>query len=119
VKKVILLIGKNKIVRDVDEAFDRIKNVIAPYHAKYIGLDTPCAKAGKCCDCDSPQRICNITTVISKKPPAVDFTIVLVDEDLGLGWDPDWPEKRREKIASAYRVEMEKFRASMPPPPRQ
>lgn len=119
VKKVILLIGKNKIVRDVDEAFDRIKNVIAPYHAKYIGLDTPCVKAGKCCDCDSPQRICNITTVISKKPPAVDFTIVLVDEDLGLGWDPDWPEKRREKIASAYRVEMEKFRASMPPPPRQ
>ena len=119
VKKVILLIGKNKIVRDVDEAFDRIKNVIAPYHAKYIGLDTPCAKAGKCCDCDSPQRICNITTVISKKPPAVDFTIVLVDEDLGLGWDPDWPEKRREKIASAYRVEMGKFRASLPPPPRQ
>jgi hypothetical protein len=114
VKKVILLIGKNKIVRDLDEAFDRVQHVIAPYHAKYLGLDTPCAKKGKCCDCNSPQRICNITTVISKKPLAVDFTIILVDEDLGLGWDPAWPEKRKEKIASAYREEIGKFTAAMP-----
>ena len=30
VKKVILLIGANKIVRDVEEALDRIQNTIAP-----------------------------------------------------------------------------------------
>jgi hypothetical protein len=34
---------------------------------------------------------------------------------LGLGWDPDWPEERIEKITLAYRVEMEKFRASFLP----
>ena len=115
VQKVILLIGANKIVRDVDEAIDRIQQTISPYHAKYIGVNTPCAKTEKCSDCSSPQRICNITTILLKKPPSVDFTIILTGEDLGLGWDPAWPEERIEKIKSAYRAEMEKFRAMLPP----
>ena len=115
VKKVILLIGANKIVRDVEEALDRIQHTISPYHAKYIGLNTPCAMTETCSDCNSPQRICNITTILLKKPPSVDFSIVLTGEDLGLGWDPDWPEERIEKIKSAYRAEMEKFRAMLPP----
>jgi hypothetical protein len=119
VKKVILLVGANKIVRDVNEAMDRVQNTISPYHAKLIGLNTPCALTEACSDCDSPFRICNITTIITKKPPSVDFAIVLTGEDLGLGWDPDWPEERIEKIKAAYRAEMEKFRASMPPPPRK
>jgi hypothetical protein len=118
VKKVILLIGANKIVRDVNEALDRIQNAISPFHAKNIGLNTPCALTEACCDCDSPQRICNVTTILLKKPPSVDFAIVLTGEDLGLGWDPAWPEERIEKIKSAYCREMEKFRASFPPPPR-
>jgi hypothetical protein len=110
-KKVILLIGRNKIVRDLDEALHRVKHVIAPYHAKTMGMKTPCSKTGKCEDCSSPQRICNVTTIISKKPPGVEFAIILVGEDLGLGWDPNWPKKRIEKIASAYRSEMEKMNA--------
>jgi hypothetical protein len=114
VKKVILLIGANKIVRDVEEAIDRIQHTISPYHAKYIGLNTPCASTETCSDCDSPQRICNATTILLKKPPSVDFSIVLTGDDLGLGWDPDWPEDRIEKIKAAYRAEMEKFRAMLP-----
>ena len=116
VKQVILLVGANKIVRDLGEALERVQKVISPYHAKYLGLNTPCAATGECSDCNSPQRICNITTIISKKPPMVDFLIVLVGEDLGLGWDPEWPKERIEKIAAAYRTEIEKFRASLPPP---
>jgi hypothetical protein len=116
VKQVILLVGANKIVRDLGEALERVQKVISPYHAKYLGLSTPCAATGECSDCNSPQRICNITTIISKKPPLVDFLIVLVGEDLGLGWDPEWPKERIEKIAAAYRTEIEKFRASLPPP---
>ncbi len=119
VKKVILLIGANKIVRDVNEAMDRIQDTISPFHAKNIGLNTPCALTEACSDCDSPQRICNITTILLKKPPSVDFAIVLTGEDLGLGWNPAWPEQRIEKIKSAYVKEMEKFRASFPPPPRK
>jgi hypothetical protein len=115
VKKIILLIGANKIVRDVDEAIDRIQHTISPYHAKYLGCDTPCAKTETCHDCNAPRRICNITTILLKKPPSVNFTIVLTGEDLGLGWDPTWPAERIEKIKSAYRVEIEKFMASLPP----
>ncbi len=115
VKKVILLIGANKIVRDAGEALDRIQNVLSPYHAKNIGVNTPCAKTEKCSDCTSPQRICNITTILHKKPPMTDFAIVLTGEDLGLGWDPAWPQERIDRIKAAYRAEMEKFRASLPP----
>jgi len=118
VRKVILLIGANKIVRDVPEALERVQQIISPYHAKYIGVDTPCAQTEECMDCDSPQRICNITTIITKKPPSVEFAIILTGEDLGLGWDPDWPEERIERIKKVYLAEMEKFRASMPPRPK-
>jgi len=115
--QTILVVGRNKIVKDVDDALDRVQNVIAPYHARNMGLSTPCAKTGKCEDCSSPGRICNITTIISKKPPSMDFTIILVNEDLGLGGDPDWPEERKEKIAAAYREEWKKLMESMGPYP--
>lgn len=119
VRKVILLVGRNKIVRDVDEAMERVQKVIAPYHAKYLGLKTPCAFTGECSDCDSPQRICNAMTILVKKPPMTDFTIFLVGEDLGLGWDPAWPEERIEKIQAAYRKEIQEFMAKLPPPPSE
>jgi len=115
VKQVVLLVGANKIVRDLEEAMDRVRKTISPYHAKYLGMNTPCAATEECSDCDSPYRICNITTIIWKKPPSVDFTIVLTGEDLGLGWDPDWPQERIDKITAGYRAEIEKFRAMLPP----
>ncbi|MFC1840018.1 lactate utilization protein [Thermodesulfobacteriota bacterium] len=115
--KTILVVGRNKIVKDVDEALDRVQNVIAPYHAKNMGVPTPCSKTGKCEDCNSPARICNITTIISKKPPGMDFTIILVNEDLGLGYDPDWPQERIEKITSAYREEWQRLMDLMGGPP--
>lgn len=117
VQKVILLIGANKIVRDVPEALERVQKVLAPFHAQCLGMKTPCATTGVCTDCNAPHRICNITTIISKRPPSVDFSIIISKEDLGLGWDPTWPEERIEKIKTAYRAEMEKFLATLPPSP--
>ena len=110
-KKVILVIGQNKIVRDIDEAFDRIKNLIAPYHAMNLGRKPPCVTTGRCTDCKSPERVCNVTTIIEKKPTFTDIAIVIVGEDLGLGWDPAWPEERKERIASVYRKEIKKLMA--------
>lgn len=114
---VILVVGRNKIVKDVNEALDRVQNVLAPYHARNMGIPTPCAKTGKCEDCNSPARICNIVTILNKRPPGIDFTVILVNEDLGLGWDPDWPEERKEKIASAYVKEWQDMMEKMGPPP--
>ncbi len=109
-KKVILVIGMNKIVRDVDEALDRVKHIIAPYHAKIIKRKTPCAKTGQCSDCNAPDRICNVTTIIEKKPSMTDTAVILVGQDLGLGWNPDWDESRIERILSVYRQEIEKMK---------
>ncbi len=115
-RKAILVIRQNKIVSTVDEAIKRIKYVIAPYHGMTMGIQAPCAKSGKCSDCKSPGRICNITTIIEKKPRMTEIAIILVGQDLGLGWDPDWPEERKEKIASAYRAAWEEERAAFRPP---
>jgi len=82
-EKVILIIGRNKIVADVDAAIDRVRNVAAPMNAKRFGLKTPCATTGKCSDCSSPQRICNLTLIIEKQKPKGRITVILVNEDLG------------------------------------
>ena len=100
--KVILIVGRNKIVKDADEAIYRIKNVIAPAHAKRKGRKTPCAVTGKCSDCDSPDRICGVTVILEKKPLSTDLSVILIDEDLGLGWDPAWDERRIDEIRSNY-----------------
>jgi hypothetical protein len=101
-KKVFIVAGKNKIVKDVDEALCRIKNVIAPFHARTKGFATPCAQAGRCSDCSAPKRICSVTSIIEKKPWRTDVSVILVKEDLGLSWDETWPEDRIHKIKSNY-----------------
>jgi hypothetical protein len=83
-KKVIVVCGINKIVRDIEEAQKRVRQWTAPMNARRLGLKTPCAETGECADCSSPQRICNIFTVLAKKPTRTDITVLLVGEQLGL-----------------------------------
>lgn len=82
-KNVILVCGVNKIVRDIAEAQRRVQDWVAPMNAKRFGLKTPCAETGKCADCSSPQRICNLYTILAKKPFRTDITVLLVGEPLG------------------------------------
>lgn len=101
-RKVFIILGKNKIVKDVDGALYRIKTLIAPFHAKTKGYATPCTKTGKCYDCSSPKRICSVTAIIEKKPWRTEISVILVNEDLGLSWDETWPEERISNIKSNY-----------------
>jgi hypothetical protein len=80
--KVILVAGTNKIVKDVPEAFERLKEV-APINAKRVGVATPCVETGECIDCDVPTRICNVYTVIRRMMFPGRLTIILVKEKLG------------------------------------
>lgn len=82
-EKVIIVTGRNKIVADVDAAIDRVRNVAAPMNAKRFGLDTPCAKTGRCSDCASPQRICSLTLIIEKQKVKDRMTVILINQDLG------------------------------------
>lgn len=83
-RKAILVCGINKIVKDMEEARRRVWNVASPMNAKRLGRKTPCAETGVCSDCSSPDRICNISVEMLKKPSRTDVFIVLVGEPLGL-----------------------------------
>jgi hypothetical protein len=106
----IVAVGKNKIVRDLDEAFHRIRNIIAPNHVRIrsVELDgrkrkAPCAATGECSDCRSTDKICNILAIIEGKPFNTDLNVVIVNEDMGLGFDPSWPQTRITKILDNYK----------------
>lgn len=103
-KKVIIVAGRNKIAKDVDDAIDRLKNAIVPAYTRHTHRKTPCAVTGKCNDCHSPDRYCGIMTIIEWKPYLAidDLAIILVNEDLGLGWDPAWPEERVGAIKARF-----------------
>ncbi len=83
-KKVILVCGVNKIVKNIEEAQKKVQEWTAPMNAKRLALKTPCAETGVCSDCASPQRICNVYVVTAKKPSRTDVTVLLVGEPLGL-----------------------------------
>lgn len=81
--KVVLVAGYNKIVDDVQEGIKRIKSVAAPLNARRLNMDVPCAKLGKCVDCNSPNRICRVIVIHERKPSLTDMFIILVGEELG------------------------------------
>jgi hypothetical protein len=81
--KVVLVAGYNKIVGDVQEGIRRIKDVAAPLNARRLKIDVPCAKAGRCVDCNSPNRICRVIVIHERKPSLTDILIILVGQELG------------------------------------
>lgn len=83
-KHVILLIGRNKIVADLDEAMIRVKNYASPVNAMRLDKKTPCVKTSYCEECKSPDRICNVWTITEKSFPKGRIKIVLINQDLGL-----------------------------------
>ena len=82
--KVFIVVGINKIVHDVAEAENRVKLWASPPNNKRLGYPNPCAQTGVCVDCQGPTRICNITTILHKKPRQTDFHVIVVGEELGL-----------------------------------
>ncbi len=83
-KNVLLLIGRNKLVADIDEAMYRIKNYVAPTNAMRLDMKTPCVKTSYCEECKSPARICNTWTITEKSFPKGRVKIVLINQDQGI-----------------------------------
>lgn len=82
-KKVVIVAGVNKIVRDVAEAERRIELHAAPLNNKRLNRPNPCTTTGICMDCQGPTRICNITTILRKCSPLTETHVIIVGEDLG------------------------------------
>jgi len=93
-EKVIVVAGVNKIVKDVDEALERIHNIAAPINAKRHYLkhhiaefgDLPCVRTGRCVDCNHDWSICRNTVIIEGTYERVKgrINVVLVGEELGI-----------------------------------
>lgn len=80
---VFVICGENKIVKDQQAGFDRIREVAAPMNAKRLNAKTPCVHTGVCTDCDSPERICNAETILHKKPGMTNVHVMIIKEQLG------------------------------------
>ena len=82
-KKVVFIVGMNKVCGDLDHAMKRARNVAAPINAQRFGLSTPCAQTGSCFDCKSPDTICCqfLTTRYSKHEGRIH--VILVNDSLG------------------------------------
>ena len=83
-KFVVIVVGRNKIVSNLEEAMNRIKNIAAPANAIRHAKNTPCAKTSYCMDCKSSDRICNIWTIHEKSYPKGRIKVILINRDLGL-----------------------------------
>ena len=81
--KVIAVMGTNKICKDLDAAFQRLELYASPPNNKRLSRPNPCATTGVCMNCEGQSRICNIYSILKRKPSTTDFTVVLVGETLG------------------------------------
>ena len=82
-KKVLFIVGMNKVCSDVDGAMKRARNVAAPINAQRFGLDTPCSKTGSCFNCKSPDTICCQFLVTRFSRHADRIHVILVNDTLG------------------------------------
>jgi len=82
-ERVIIVAGRNKIVKDLEGAVDRIRTVAAPKNAMRLHRETPCVHTGRCMDCSSPERICNVTMILHKSRVKGRISIIIVDDELG------------------------------------
>lgn len=90
-KSVIMVVGINKIVPDLDAAIRRVKTIAAPLNTKRLNCDTYCRNAGVCMGvdgamtdgCHSPARICCNYLVSAQQRVPDRIRVILVGESLG------------------------------------
>ena len=94
-KKVVMVVGVNKIVKDLNEAFLRVKKIAAPKNCVRLGIDNPCVKLGHCVSllksdnpdftdgCKTPTRICRNYLVSALQKDKERITVLLCGEELG------------------------------------
>jgi len=82
-RKVVFIVGMNKVCNDVDGAIKRARNVAAPINAQRSGLSTPCASTGSCFNCKSPDTICCQFLITRFSRHEGRIHVILVNDDLG------------------------------------
>lgn len=82
-QQVFIVVGMNKLTTDIDSALKRIELEAAPRNNMRLQTANPCTRTGTCVNCQLPTRICNVTTIMHRKPGGIQIHILLVGESLG------------------------------------
>lgn len=80
---VMMIVGMNKVVKDIDSAVKRVRTDACPPNAIRLNLNTPCAVTGRCADCLSPECFCNQIVVTRRSRHPGRIKVFLVGEELG------------------------------------
>lgn len=82
-KNVIIIVGMNKLVTDVNTGIERVRNMAAPPNTVRLNLKTPCAELGKCANCLVEDCICCEIVITRKSKIPGRIKVILVGEELG------------------------------------
>ncbi len=82
-KHVIMVVGMNKLVSNVEDGYRRVRDIATPANTKRLNKNTPCFHTGRCGDCLSPDCICNQVVITRRSGHAGRIKIFFVAEDLG------------------------------------
>ena len=82
-ESVIVVIGYNKIVKNLEEAKARVEEIAAPANAVRLNMGTPCTETGKCMNCMSENKICADTVIMGRQRIKNRVKVILVGEELG------------------------------------
>ena len=80
---VIVVVGMNKVVPTIEDAYDRIRNIASPPNTIRLRKNTPCSKLGKCGDCYSDDCICNQIVITRRIREKERIIVLLVNDNLG------------------------------------
>ena len=81
--KVVLIVGVNKIVKNIEQAVARNRSISGPANAKRLNLSTPCIKTGQCMECNIEDRICCEYTVIKRQKNPKRMHVIFINDTLG------------------------------------
>ena len=82
-KQVILVVGTNKIVSDLDAAKTRLAKIACPANTVRLNCDTPCKIVGECQNCHSPARICCSYVTLAQQRKKDRIKVIFVDGNYG------------------------------------
>jgi len=82
-KKVIVVVGQNKLVSNIEEAENRLRSIAAPMNCTRLNRKTPCTISGECMDCLSEERLCANFVRMGISYPKHRVHIILIKEDFG------------------------------------
>ncbi|MDD6037204.1 MAG: lactate utilization protein [bacterium] len=82
-EKVVLIVGMNKVVPNVDDGIRRVHNIASPANCVRLNRQTPCGLTGVCHDCLSPDCICSQTVITRRSGVKDRIQVILVGEKLG------------------------------------